>query len=53
MDDFFIRIGKSAFIASQQARWRAHGLWGQSKFVDKQSLPFIGIVRDFLNVTHS
>ncbi|KAJ7124823.1 hypothetical protein C8R43DRAFT_1090617 [Mycena crocata] len=30
-------VGKSSIILANQAKWRAHGLWGQAKFINADS----------------
>ncbi|KAJ2919335.1 hypothetical protein MD484_g1075, partial [Candolleomyces efflorescens] len=39
------RIGKSSIILANQAKWRAHGLWGQAKFQGTESAPFAALLR--------
>ena len=36
-------IGKSSIILANQAKWRAHGLWGQAKFQGADSAPFAAL----------
>ncbi|RXW16010.1 hypothetical protein EST38_g9848 [Candolleomyces aberdarensis] len=38
-------IGKSSIILANQAKWRAHGLWGQAKFQGTESAPFAALLR--------
>ncbi|KAL0950689.1 hypothetical protein HGRIS_007467 [Hohenbuehelia grisea] len=38
-------IGKSSMILANQAKWRAHGLWGQAKFQNADSAPFAALLR--------
>ncbi|RDB29051.1 Peroxide stress-activated histidine kinase mak2 [Hypsizygus marmoreus] len=37
-------IGKSSIILANQAKWRAHGLWGQAKFQAADSAPFAALL---------
>ncbi|KAF9498170.1 dual-domain HisK/Mak2 protein kinase [Pleurotus eryngii] len=37
-------IGKSSMILANQAKWRAHGLWGQAKFQSAESAPFAALL---------
>ncbi|TFK30704.1 dual-domain HisK/Mak2 protein kinase [Coprinopsis marcescibilis] len=37
-------IGKSSIILANQAKWRAHGLWGQAKFQGADSAPFAALL---------
>ncbi|KAH9927462.1 histidine kinase [Epithele typhae] len=36
--------GKSSLILAQQAKWRAHGLWGQAKFTEVETGPFASLL---------
>ncbi|KAI0761686.1 histidine kinase [Trametes elegans] len=36
--------GKSSLILAQQAKWRAHGLWGQAKFSEVEPGPFASLL---------
>ncbi|KZT67653.1 histidine kinase [Daedalea quercina L-15889] len=35
--------GKSSLVLAHQARWRSHGLWGQTKFSDVEAAPFASL----------
>ncbi|KAF8349828.1 hypothetical protein F5887DRAFT_942564 [Amanita rubescens] len=37
-------VGKSSVILVNQAKWRAHGLWGQAKFQSADSAPFAALL---------
>ncbi|KAG2023171.1 atypical/HisK protein kinase [Coprinopsis cinerea AmutBmut pab1-1] len=37
-------IGKSSIVLANQAKWRAHGLWGQAKFQGAESAPFAALL---------
>ncbi|TFK76709.1 dual-domain HisK/Mak2 protein kinase [Pluteus cervinus] len=37
-------VGKSSMILANQAKWRAHGLWGQAKFQSSDSAPFAALL---------
>lgn len=37
-------IGKSSIVLANQAKWRAHGLWGQAKFQGVESAPFAALL---------
>ncbi|KAH6917111.1 dual-domain HisK/Mak2 protein kinase [Coprinopsis sp. MPI-PUGE-AT-0042] len=45
-------IGKSSMILANQAKWRAHGLWGQAKFQGADSAPFAALA-SFVNCLSS